>query len=152
MVPYGNAKELFRPETGLWQFYCQHGSSECLGNLIHACAIYLYPETTQHMPFIYCTESNDGDVEQVATECAQKSSIDYDKITACRSSKLGNQIEHQYAVMTDGLKPEHEYVPWVTLNGEHTNDIQEKAENDLVGLLCGAYKGKDVPDACKKNE
>jgi hypothetical protein len=34
-VPYGNARETYRPETQLYQFYCQHGSDECYGNLIH---------------------------------------------------------------------------------------------------------------------
>ena len=34
-VPYGNAREIYRPETKLYQFYCQHGSDECYGNLIH---------------------------------------------------------------------------------------------------------------------
>lgn len=34
-VPYGNAREVYRPETQLYQFYCQHGSDECYGNLIH---------------------------------------------------------------------------------------------------------------------
>ena len=34
-VPYGNARELYRPETKLYQYYCQHGAEECYGNLIH---------------------------------------------------------------------------------------------------------------------
>jgi interferon gamma-inducible protein 30 len=34
-VPYGNARELYRPETKLYQFYCQHGAEECYGNVIH---------------------------------------------------------------------------------------------------------------------
>ncbi|CAF0825939.1 unnamed protein product [Didymodactylos carnosus] len=117
-IPYGNAKELFRPETGLWQFYCQHGSDECLGNIIH---------------------------------CALKSSIDYDKISTCTKSKLGNDLQHQYALMTDALQPQHTFVPWVTLNNEHTAKIQEQAEDNLIGLLCDTYKGSNIPDACKKS-
>ena len=34
-IPYGNAHEVYRPETQLYQFYCQHGADECYGNLIH---------------------------------------------------------------------------------------------------------------------
>lgn len=48
-IPYGNAHELYRPETQLYQFYCQHGPDECYGNLIETCAIASYPETRQHM-------------------------------------------------------------------------------------------------------
>lgn len=39
-VPYGNAHELYRPETQLYQFYCQHGPDECYGNLFH---VSFYP-------------------------------------------------------------------------------------------------------------
>ena len=35
LIPYGNAHEVYRPETQLYQFYCQHGADECYGNLIH---------------------------------------------------------------------------------------------------------------------
>ena len=35
LVPYGNANETWRNETKLWQFSCEHGQEECLGNLIH---------------------------------------------------------------------------------------------------------------------
>ena len=35
LVPFGNAREVYRPETQLYQFYCQHGPDECYGNLIH---------------------------------------------------------------------------------------------------------------------
>ncbi len=34
-IPYGNAQEIYRPETQLYQFYCQHGADECYANLIH---------------------------------------------------------------------------------------------------------------------
>lgn len=40
-VPYGNAREIYRPETKLYQFYCQHGSDECYGNLIHVNIVFL---------------------------------------------------------------------------------------------------------------
>ena len=35
LIPYGNANETYRPETKLYQFYCQHGPDECFANLIH---------------------------------------------------------------------------------------------------------------------
>jgi hypothetical protein len=35
IVPYGNAHESYNSSTQLYQFTCQHGPQECLGNLIH---------------------------------------------------------------------------------------------------------------------
>ncbi len=56
LVPYGNAKELFRNETKLWQFTCQHGVDECWGNLFQSCLINYFPNVNQHFPFIQCME------------------------------------------------------------------------------------------------
>lgn len=35
IVPYGNAHETYDTKSGLYQFVCQHGPQECLGNIIH---------------------------------------------------------------------------------------------------------------------
>ena len=39
LVPYGNARESYDPSSQMYQFTCQHGSQECLGNLIHVSEI-----------------------------------------------------------------------------------------------------------------
>jgi interferon gamma-inducible protein 30 len=100
----------------------------------------LYPDARQHMPFIYCMDSVFGDVETVARQCAQNTSIDFEKISNCTNSRQGNQLQHAYAVQTEHTKPTGAFVPWVTLNGNHTDEIQDKAETDLIRLLCETYK------------
>jgi interferon gamma-inducible protein 30 len=35
IVPYGNARETYDSTTQLYEFTCQHGAPECLGNIIH---------------------------------------------------------------------------------------------------------------------
>ena len=35
VVPYGNARETYDSTNQTYQFVCQHGPEECLGNLIH---------------------------------------------------------------------------------------------------------------------
>ena len=85
-------------------------------------------------------ESTEGDVTTVATRCAEKTQIDFSKVDACTKSKLGNQLQHNYAVQTDNLQPQHQYVPWVTINGVHTEEMEREAERDLVKLICKTYK------------
>ncbi len=81
-----------------------------------------------------------GDVVTVATQCAEKTQLDFSAIDACRNSKLANQLQHRYAVQTENLQPQHQYVPWVTINGVHTEEIEREAERDLVKLICRTYK------------
>lgn len=81
-----------------------------------------------------------GDIETVAMQCAKNASLDFEKIQNCTNSRQGNQLQHAYAVQTENTKPKEGFVPWVTLNGNHTDDIQDRAETDLIRLLCETYK------------
>ena len=58
----------------------------------------------------------------------------------CANGSLGMKYEHEMAAKTKALNPPQTYVPWVTLNGMHTKDIEIKAEKDLVGLICETYQ------------
>lgn len=53
---------------------------------------------------------------------------------------MGNQLQHIFAAQTESLQPPHQYVPWITINGVHTEEMEQEAEKDLVGLLCKSYK------------
>ena len=135
-------KETWRNETKLWQFACQHGSDECWGNLLHTCLINQRPKTDDHLPFILCMEANNvDDIQTAAEKCGPQYNVSIDAIESkCMYTKVGNYQEHDMAVKTNALNPPHKYVPWVTLNGEHSEDIQKQAESDLVGLICKTYK------------
>lgn len=133
-------QETFNSQTGLWDFTCQHGDLECWGNLVHSCVIHYNPKTEQHLPFINCMEADtEDDIQTAAFKCAQKFDIPHDQISACIQTEFGNSLEHEMAVKTQALNPPHKYVPWVTLNGVHTEDIETKAMDDLVKLICDIY-------------
>ena len=85
-------------------------------------------------------ESTDGAVKDVAVKCAQSVQKNMDKVFDCTTSKIGNLLQHQNAVLTESLKPTHTYVPWVTINGVHTEAIEQAAEKDLIKLICETYK------------
>ena len=89
-------------------------------------------------------------MKTVATQCATQTQIDFSKIDTCMKNSLGNQLEHQYALQTDQLQPAHKYVPWVTVNGVHTEVIQREAQRNLVALICKTYKVKQLAYSEKK--
>jgi interferon gamma-inducible protein 30 len=65
---------------------------------------------------------------------------------------LGNQLEHEMALRTNALQPPHQYVPWVTLNGVHTERIQTEAQNNLIQLICDTYQGSPKPQGCSQSQ
>jgi interferon gamma-inducible protein 30 len=81
-----------------------------------------------------------GDVETVARQCAKNSSMDFEKVATCTNSRTGNELQHAYAVQTERIKPTQAFVPYVTLNGNHTDEIQDLAQTNLIALLCDTYK------------
>lgn len=152
LVPYGNAEETKRGDK--WVFECQHGPKECEGNLIETCAISLLKNISVSFPFVYCFEKSierPGDLKTAAENCAKTIGIDYAPIDSCVSGPMGNKLEHEMAMKTDALEPQHEYVPWVTINGKHTEKIQREAENNLLKLVCEYYTGTK-PSACERQK
>ena len=74
-----------------------------------------------------------------ANKCAIELNLKIDHVLLCTNKVLGNQLQHQMATQTDILQPKHVYVPWFTLNGIHTEDIQRYALNGLIELICNTY-------------
>ena len=41
---------------------------------------------------------------------------------------------------TESLDPPHNYVPWIVVDGEHDNETQQAAMDNLLALVCKLYK------------
>ena len=41
---------------------------------------------------------------------------------------------------TESLDPPHNYVPWIVVDGEHNNELQQAAMDNLLALVCKLYK------------
>jgi len=146
LVPYGNAME--KRVDDEWVFKCQHGDEECTGNIIETCTLALTKfNMSKAFPMISCMEAGEQKPEESARQCAKKLNVDVDPIITCSQSSLGNQLEHEMALLTEKLNPPHQYVPWITLNGVHTEEIQRAAQSNLLKLICDSYKGQK-PGAC----
>ncbi|XP_066912920.1 gamma-interferon-inducible lysosomal thiol reductase-like [Clytia hemisphaerica] len=145
-IPYGNAQE--QPYGSSWYFTCQHGSAECLGNLIETCAIHYNPDASKIIPFLHCLEEY-GPTQTNAQYCAGIAKIDYNTIYTCSEGDEGKQLEHRMALKTEALNPPHQYVPWLTMNGQHTTAIQNGLSSNMLATICNAYTGAK-PAACSQ--
>ncbi|XP_071851125.1 gamma-interferon-inducible lysosomal thiol reductase-like isoform X2 [Apostichopus japonicus] len=144
LVPYGNAEETAVGDK--WNFTCQHGAMECWGNLLETCTLHFEKFPTA-FDIIHCAEVATFPIDAYS-KCVTKFGADFDQINECAKGDLGNQLEHEMALQTAALVPPHKYVPWVTVNGDHTEDMEKKAEADLLSLVCSTYQGTQ-PKECQ---
>ncbi|KAJ7308315.1 hypothetical protein JRQ81_008849 [Phrynocephalus forsythii] len=147
LVPYGNAKETEGPSG--WRFDCQHGEDECLGNMMETCIIYELENIFPPLPLIFCMESSANVTDNLLT-CLKLYTpfLPPANVTDCIKGNLGNKLMHQNAERTRALNPPHTYVPWIVINGNHTDELEERAQTSLFRLVCDLYKGKP-PGACQ---
>lgn len=144
LVPFGNAQET--QSAGKYEFTCQHGPDECTGNMLETCMLSKMGDAAYLA--INCMEMA-ADVLKASQPCSELFTEEsyWDAIQKCANGDEGNKLMHLNAVKTGALKPAHEYVPWITVNGQHTDDLQDKAMNSLFNLVCSLYKGQK-PAAC----
>lgn len=74
--------------------------------------------------------------------------MDWAKIDACSNSDLGRQWQHEVAVATDKLSPAHQYVPWITVNGQHSTTTENAVLSNMLSFICKTYKGTVKIAAC----
>jgi interferon gamma-inducible protein 30 len=143
--PYGNAMSIpveqvsagykfWHPESTKdgWEYVhiCQHGSDECLGNLIQTCAINI-AEQEKYMELILCmADKPDWSIEKASYDCMQQHGIDHDKVKECVESPQGNKLFADYGKKT-GDVPGRQGTPWVLINGEALGNV-----TDLMKTVC----------------
>ncbi|NXN96113.1 GILT reductase, partial [Rhinopomastus cyanomelas] len=139
LVPYGNAKET--NVSGKWHFECQHGPEECLGNMIEACLMHEAKDFNTYFPVIFCLESGSS-VTKNLEACLQvyAPQLDRGRIAACVQGDIGVALMHHNAQLTQALDPPHQFVPWIVVNGKHTDELQDQAEASLLRLICQLYQ------------
>jgi interferon gamma-inducible protein 30 len=98
--------------------------------------------------------SNISDVpETVAKSCSESLNMPLAPIYECVRNKRGNDLLHQMGILTLGLNPQLNYVPWINVDDNHTNENQNQAEKgDLVQLICNNYKGCGRPSVCNNQD
>jgi hypothetical protein len=147
LVAYGNTA--YDSDSG--EFTCQHGEGECSSDTYESCVEYKLSGDIGSIekgdtalaawPFILCMEQAEGDPTQAQT-CYESNmnttALPWSTVNSC----YNNEAE---VVQTAAMKatPTHDYVPWVTVNGEllqHTGLLQK--------AICDAYTGTP-PESCR---
>jgi len=159
IYPYGNANE--RLVGTEYEFTCQHGADECDGNMVETCFINLVNfDQNEYMDFFIAYETelkrNSRDPYGTAQTMlgAGNYTVTWDALSACIGSSgakggaTGNVFEHQMALWTD--EANHQYTPWITLEGKHTDTIQNDCSASTLECTCAVYQGTN--SCCSKLE
>lgn len=110
---------------------------------IKSCVIYLYPQTLKHFSFISCSMAKflyrSSNMDAVVKECAG-ANLNARKILECANTNLGNKLLQSMGAYTSNMNPRVTWVPWIVVNNQHTDSIQQEAERNLVSYLCKKFK------------
>jgi len=146
MNPYGNAMSIpvskvsegykfWHPNTTSngWAFVhiCQHGTDECLGNLIQACAISM-STSEQFMEMVFCmADKPDWSIEKSSYECMNQTKIDQKAVKECVNTPQGNKMFADLGRLTQAV-PGRQGTPWVLIEGTNLANT-----TDLMRSVCG---------------
>jgi len=148
LYPYGKAHS-YKLSNGSYFFRCQHGADECEVNIIENCIIAKSNNVADvYLPIINCIEEKRRH-KAVVQECVEKSSLSWSNVEQCSYGEEGNQLMFATGEKTNNLQPEMTWVPWIVVNNEHTDAIQQAATKDLLQLICDTYAGSK-PSGCSQ--
>lgn len=75
--------------------------------------------------------------------------MNWDSINSCATSEQGVNMIVEVAKITEALQPAHTYVPWVVVNGQHSQSSEAAVESNMVRYVCSIYRGTEKIAACK---
>jgi hypothetical protein len=64
-----------------------------------------------------CLTTHGHAMADFVESCAQSAGLDYRKVDSCAKGPEGDHLQREAAADTGALKPPHQYVPWVVVNG-----------------------------------
>ena len=80
-----------------------------------------------------------SNINDTARECSINYGLPFEQLSICADSPLGNSLLFSSGMRTNTLVPRLNYVPWITLNNIHTDQIQKEAEGNLTKFICDQY-------------
>eukprot|EP01064_Diplonema_japonicum_P022286 TRINITY_DN319_c1_g2_i1.p2 TRINITY_DN319_c1_g2~~TRINITY_DN319_c1_g2_i1.p2 ORF type:complete len:171 (+),score=71.92 TRINITY_DN319_c1_g2_i1:223-735(+) len=122
---------------------CQHGDTECFGNLAEVCVKNVTNNNPQkYMPFVYCFEA-DGDAGKVMlAKCAGVFGFNLNTINTCMTGPVGKHLIGVAGKQTADVSGRN-FVPYIAVNGKLLQNT-----NDLLKTVCDEWTGTKPP-GCK---
>lgn len=138
--PYGKASTKITADG--YEFSCQHGEQECIGNIYHACVDKKVEDTTKKLEYIKCMISDNYEPENSAKKCASEGGIDFEEIQSCASGPEGQELHYKAGVKTEALIPKVSFIP--TIEIDESQNSQKAILKNLLKEVCSVYTSKHL--------
>ncbi|CAH1394343.1 unnamed protein product [Nezara viridula] len=135
-IPYGKAETEVVNDS--YEFSCQHGPQECLGNKIHSCVIKRITNELTRTRVLTCMISGKFNPEESGKKCSREYDLDWDTISQCAKGKEGDELLKLNGDKTNALSPEVSFIPTILINNERDN--QAAILKDLWKQICSRFK------------
>lgn len=137
---------LYRPTHTQDGPQCQHGAAECAGNDLINCAQALYPAQALWFPYVRCLARTGARAPVAGSDaCAASSGLAASALIECARGDQARRLAAAAREATAALRPRHEGVPWVLVNGVALGDHAELVRS----YVCAAVPaGAPRPAAC----
>lgn len=138
MWPYGKATT--RVTSDGYEFDCQHGEQECIGNMFHACVEEKVEDAAKRLEMIKCMISDNYEPENSAKNCASEGGVDFEEILTCATGAQGQELHYQAGLKTQALSPKVSFIP--TIEIDESQMSQKAILKNLLKEVCAVYSSK----------
>jgi len=138
MWPYGKATS--KVTSSGYEFDCQHGEQECIGNMFHACVAEKVEDPAKMLEIIKCMISDNYEPENIAKKCVSESGIGFQDILTCASGKEGQELHYQAGLKTHALSPKVSFIPTIEIDDSQMS--QKAILKNLLKEVCAVYTSK----------
>ena len=138
MWPYGKATT--RVTSDGYEFDCQHGEQECIGNMFHACVEDKVEDAAKRLEMIKCMISDNYEPENSAKKCAGEGGVDFEEILTCATGPQGRELHFQAGIKTQALSPKVSFIP--TIEIDESQMSQKAILKNLLKEVCAVYSSK----------
>ncbi|CAG2103651.1 unnamed protein product [Medioppia subpectinata] len=76
--------------------------------------------------------------------CAETLSMNWTQIKDCIDGSHGDRLLVAHSHRTFNLSPQHHFIPWIIVDGTHTQEFQQRSQMNLMQYMCETYHNNHV--------
>lgn len=133
ILPFGKA-HVDNVSAPVPHFTCQHGSNECMGNMIETCVVHVVKKQMTVVKILACM-SESYQPHLAGQRCVEGTGVKWSEIQECVTKK-GTRYLLETGLATWKIQSYVARVPLVVVDGEMDNYVEYYAQKDFMKLMC----------------